>query len=168
MYRTEKQVEKERTILNRLAKVDDEAAEGLLRLIELDLGTKDYKSVMQEANTVLEINPLHPLPYRARGEAQEHLGSDREAIESYRTVIKLDPPDRPEIHFRLARLLKKRTIPPLAGTFCSLWKKRRASEQRMNCCSNSQASRNSLLNRPQSLEQPAITLRGAVVANRHL
>lgn len=106
IYRLEKQPENEHKVLNQWVKVDDEAAEGLQRLIELDSASKDYKSVRKNAETLLEINPLQPLAYRARGEALEQAGNAPEAITSYNTVLTLDPPDRPEIHFRLARLLK--------------------------------------------------------------
>lgn len=106
IYRLEKQPEKERHILSQWVKLDDEAADGLLRLLALDAETKEYKSVLKHSDLFLEINPLHPLAYRARGEAQEHSGVPAEAIDSYRTVLKLDPPDRPEIHYRLGRLLQ--------------------------------------------------------------
>ncbi len=111
LYREEKQPEKERDILTQWAKHDDEAAEGLLRLTELDRDSKDYKATLNHARAFLEINPLQPTAYRIRGEAEEGTGSRTNAIESYRTVLKLDPPDRPEIHFRLARLLKEDNAP---------------------------------------------------------
>jgi tetratricopeptide (TPR) repeat protein len=111
IYRSEKKTDKEQQVLKQWAKYDDEAAEALMRLLELDTAAKDSKSALQHANTFLEINPLHPQVYRARGEAEEQLSEEKAAVQSYRTVLKLDPPDRPEIHFRLARLLKKDNSP---------------------------------------------------------
>ena len=85
---------------------DDEASEGLLRLLELDSAAKDYKAALNHTRAFLEINPLQPAAYRIRGEAEEATGSKTNAIQSYSTVLKLDSPDQPDIHFRLARLLK--------------------------------------------------------------
>src|SRR6185295_8074405 len=47
IYRAEKQPDKERDILSQWVKHDDEASEALLRLMELDSTTKDYKSALR-------------------------------------------------------------------------------------------------------------------------
>src|SRR5262249_28084133 len=106
IYRAEKQPDKEREILNQWVKHDDEASEALLRLMELDSSSKDYKSALRHGTAYLEINPLQPTAYPILGESQEATGSGTNALRSYSTVLKLDPPDKPEIHFRMARLLK--------------------------------------------------------------
>jgi tetratricopeptide (TPR) repeat protein len=107
IYRLEKQTDKEREVLVQWVKHDDEAAEGLLRLLELDEANKDYKAALNHTRAFLEINPLQPTAYRIRGEVEEASGGKTNAVQSYSTVLKLDPPDQPEIHFRLARLLKE-------------------------------------------------------------
>jgi tetratricopeptide (TPR) repeat protein len=107
IYRAEKQPDKERDILNQWVKHDDEASEALLRLMELDSTAKDYKGALRHGTAYLEINPLQPSAYRILGEAQEATGSRTNALRSYSTVLKLDPPDKPEIHFRMGRLLKE-------------------------------------------------------------
>jgi tetratricopeptide (TPR) repeat protein len=107
IYRLEKQTDKEREVLMQWVKHDDEAAEGLLRLLELDEAAKDNKAALNHVRAYLEINPLQPTAYRIRGEAEEANGSKTNAVQSYSTVLKLDPPDPSEIHFRLARLLEE-------------------------------------------------------------
>ena len=111
IYRERKDVEQERRILDQWARKDGEATEALLRLVELDLDAKDYKAALKHATQLLEINPLHPLPHRATAESHELNGKDPDAINAFRTVLKLDPPDRADVHYRLARLFQKQKDP---------------------------------------------------------
>jgi len=111
IYRSRKETAKEREILSEWAKWDGEAVEALLRLIEIDSAAKEHRSAVRYATQMLEVNPLHPRPYRALAEAAEHAGNEAGAMDSYRTVLRLDPPDRPEIHYRLARLARKADAP---------------------------------------------------------
>ena len=111
IYRDQKEIEKERRLLNQWARLDGEATEALLRLVELDLEADDYKSALKHAAHLLEINPLHPLPHRAAAESYERDDKDKEAVAAFQTVLKLDPADRAEVHFRLARLFEKHKSP---------------------------------------------------------
>jgi tetratricopeptide (TPR) repeat protein len=111
IYRQQKESEKERQVLNQWSKLDGDAGDPLFRLIELDTAAHDDKAALKHATELLQVNPLSPIPYRARAEAAEHTGHGSEAITSYRTELLLDPPDRPEIHYRLARLLQKENTP---------------------------------------------------------
>ncbi len=111
IYREKKDLENEKRILAQWAKLDGEATEALLRLVELELDARDYKAAIRHAKQLLEINPLHPLPHRAHAESLESEGQAEGAIKSYNTVLKLDPPDRAEVHYRLARLFKKQNSP---------------------------------------------------------
>ena len=111
IYREQKESEKERKILNQWARVDGEATEALLRLVELALEEKDYTAALKYAAHLLEINPLHPLPHRAAAESHERAGKDPEAVSAFQTVLKLGPADRAEVHFRLARLFQKQKDP---------------------------------------------------------
>jgi tetratricopeptide (TPR) repeat protein len=54
---------------------------------------------------LLAVNPLIPAPYAALGEAGAASGKTSDAIEAYRKLLLLDPPDPAEAHFQLARLL---------------------------------------------------------------
>lgn len=107
IYRKEKNVEKEREVLNQWARFEGDEPEPLFRALDLDLAAEDYKAALRHSRALLEINPLHPLPYRASAEAAEKTGQQREAVSAYRTELLLDPPDRSEIHYRLARLLQQ-------------------------------------------------------------
>ncbi|HEX7858852.1 MAG TPA: tetratricopeptide repeat protein [Verrucomicrobiae bacterium] len=111
IYREKKETAKERDILNKWARLDGEATEALLRLVELSLDDKDFKAALRYADDLLEINPLHPLPHRAAAEAHELEGKDFDAVTSFQTVLKLGPADRAEIHYRLARLFQKHKDP---------------------------------------------------------
>ena len=111
IYRDQKDVEKERRVLNQWARLDGEATEALLRLVELDLEAKDHKAAVRHATQLLEINPLLPLPHRAAAESFEVNGQDEGAIKSFETVLKLGPADRADVHYRLARLFQKQKSP---------------------------------------------------------
>jgi tetratricopeptide (TPR) repeat protein len=111
IYREQKDVEKEKRILTQWAKLDGEASDALLRLVELELEAKDYAAAIRYSRLLLEINPLHPLPYRATAESLEIDGKTEDAIKSYQTVLKLEPADRADIHYRLARLFKNQNSP---------------------------------------------------------
>jgi tetratricopeptide (TPR) repeat protein len=111
IYREQKDFTREERILNQWAKLDGEATEALLRLVELELAAKDYKAALRHSKLLLEINPIHPLPYRATAESLESNGEDEGAIKSFETVLKLETPDRADVHFRLARLFHKQKSP---------------------------------------------------------
>jgi hypothetical protein len=55
----------------------------------------------------LAVNPLVPLPYRFRAQAAEAAHNIPVAVDSYETMLQLDPPDPADAHYRLARLLQE-------------------------------------------------------------
>ena len=63
------------------------------------------KPVAKNAERFLAVNPLLPQPHRFLGTASEALGDSKRAIRSYETLLKLDPRDPADVHFRLAKLL---------------------------------------------------------------
>jgi tetratricopeptide (TPR) repeat protein len=79
-----------------------------LRLIDLAGARQDWTAQSKYAQRLLQINPLISAPYRAL--AQAGVGSDNkdQAINAYRKLLLLDPPDPAETHFQLARLLHAR------------------------------------------------------------
>ena len=95
----------EEAMLNKVAELCSDAPEAYARLMEIAAARKDWPAVLANAERFTAVNPLAAAPYRAIGEAGEGTGDKPAAIRAYRTVLSLDPPDRPEIHFRLARLL---------------------------------------------------------------
>jgi tetratricopeptide (TPR) repeat protein len=95
----------EREVLSKLAALDADASDTFLRLMELDSATKDWSLVATNAERYLAVNPLVPQPHRYLAQACEALDQSQRAIESYQTLLLLEPPDPAEAHYRLARLL---------------------------------------------------------------
>ena len=79
-----------------------------LRLIELAGARRDWPAETKYAERLLQINPLIAAPYRALAEAGVASDNREQAIEAYRKLLLLDPPDPAETHFDLARLLHAR------------------------------------------------------------
>jgi tetratricopeptide (TPR) repeat protein len=98
----------ERAVLARWAEVDDEAAEGYLRWMELAGEAKDWPAVQRGAERYLAVNPLVAPPYRWLAQAATATGDISAATVAWRTLLQLDIPDAVEAHFQLARLLHGR------------------------------------------------------------
>jgi tetratricopeptide (TPR) repeat protein len=94
--------------LQELAKQESDFVDLQLRLIELAGGRKDWPAETKYAERLLQINPLIPAPYRALTEAGLGAGNPDQAIDAYRKLLLLDPPDPVKAHFQLARLLHAR------------------------------------------------------------
>jgi tetratricopeptide (TPR) repeat protein len=98
----------EREVLKKWAEVDDEAADGYLRLMELAAAEKDWQTVARNSERYLAVNPLVPPPYRYLAQAASALGDDSTAVVAWRTLLQLDVPERAQGHYELAALLNKR------------------------------------------------------------
>jgi tetratricopeptide (TPR) repeat protein len=105
VHRELKETAAERAVLEQLAARTPDDTETFLRLMELAAAERDWVAVAQNARRFLAVNPLLAPPHRYLAQAAEATGAAPEAIESYRALLKLDPPDPAETHFRLARLL---------------------------------------------------------------
>ena len=94
--------------LQKFAEQEGDFADLYLRLAELAGARGDWPAESKFAERLLQINPLIAAPYRAL--AQAGLGADNrdQAIDAYRKLLLLDPPDPAETHFQLARLLHAR------------------------------------------------------------
>lgn len=95
----------ERQALNRLAQLDADATDAFLRLMELASETQDWPAVAANAERYLAVNPLVPPPHRYLARACEALHKPKEAIAAYEVLLRLDPADLTDVHFRLAKLL---------------------------------------------------------------
>lgn len=95
----------EHAILSRWATLDAEALDAYLRLIDIAAAASDWPEVRRNAERYLAVNPLVAAPYRRLAEASEAAKDFPTAIASYQTLLRLDPPNPPDIHFPLARLL---------------------------------------------------------------
>jgi tetratricopeptide (TPR) repeat protein len=94
--------------LRKLAARESDFVDLYLRLIELSLAGKDWAAATNDATRLLAVNPLISAPYAALAEAGSALGDNEQAIDAYRKLLLLDPPDPALAHFQLARLLHAR------------------------------------------------------------
>ena len=101
----------ERAALVKLASLDGDALDAFLRLGEIGVAAKDWKLVYENSRRALGVNPLVAQPHRLLAQSAEAEGHDDDAIAASRTLLRLDPPDPAEAHFRLARLLHKHHDP---------------------------------------------------------
>jgi len=101
----------ERAALEKLAALEADAPDAYLRLMEIAEAGNDWKSVAQNAERFLAVNPLLPQPYRGLARAGEELGQTAATIAAYRKLLLLDPADPADVHFRLAQLLRESDAP---------------------------------------------------------
>jgi len=99
------ETEAERSVLEKLAALDKDAVDVNLRLVQICEASEDWEGVAAGAERVLAANPLIRAPYRSLARAAEALGDRARAIQAYRAILRMDPVDPAEAHFRLARLL---------------------------------------------------------------
>ncbi|MFT4585941.1 MAG: tetratricopeptide (TPR) repeat protein [Candidatus Binatia bacterium] len=103
--------EEERKVLETLSALSPDSLGAYLRLMEIGSEKEDWKSVETNGERYLAVNPLLPQPYRYLALAREANAKPDEAIDAYRVMLRLDPPDPAETHFRLARLLHEKKDP---------------------------------------------------------
>jgi tetratricopeptide (TPR) repeat protein len=104
-HRELKEEKEERDVLAKFAEINADAVAPRLRLLELAAADKDWKAVRSASEQVLGVDPLTPLPYRYLAESAETLGDRATAISARQTLLMMDPLDKPEQHYRLAKLL---------------------------------------------------------------
>lgn len=104
-HRALNETSEERRVLEEYASRDADAVEEYLRLMELAAVEEDWSSARENAERFLAVNPLVPTPYRYLAQASEALEQSEAAIQAYRTMLLLDPPDPAQMHYRLALLL---------------------------------------------------------------
>jgi tetratricopeptide (TPR) repeat protein len=104
----------ERDMLEKHVALNAEAVEPRIRLMELAAGEKDWKAVGETASQLLGINPLIAAPHKYVAMAAEALGDRAKAIEARRTLLMLDPLDKADHHYRLAKLLAEDNQLPAA------------------------------------------------------
>ena len=92
-------------MLNKVVELCSDAPEACARLMEIAAARKDWRMVLANAAHFTAVNPFAFAPYRMIAEAREATGERPAAVRAYRTLLSLNPPDQPEVHFRLARLL---------------------------------------------------------------
>ena len=95
-------------MLGTLAKLSADAADAYARLMEIGMEQKNWEQVAENGRRYLAVYPMLPATYWRLGRADEELGREEPAIDSYRRLLLLDPADPVDIHYRLAKLLQKR------------------------------------------------------------
>ncbi|MCC6235335.1 MAG: tetratricopeptide repeat protein [Verrucomicrobiales bacterium] len=95
----------ERQALERWAAMDAEAVDAYARLMELGAAAAEWGMVTTNAERYLAVDPLVALPYRYLSQAREAGGDRRGAVAASRTLLRLDPANPSEVHYRLAQLL---------------------------------------------------------------
>ena len=107
-YRALKQTEGETAMLREWAARDGGADEALLRLVELDAEAKNWKSVRENAQKLLGIQPFLKQPYELMARAGEALGNGDSAVWALQKLMILGPDHPVEVNFSLARLLREK------------------------------------------------------------
>jgi tetratricopeptide (TPR) repeat protein len=104
IYRKLNETEEERQVLNKLADISANAMEAYVRLMEIAINQKDWRAVLDNGNKYIAVYPMLVSVHWQMGRAYEELGQNEQAIESYKHVLLLDPPDPADINYRLAKL----------------------------------------------------------------
>lgn len=111
VHRELHETEQEQDVLEAWASRDADAVPAYLRLIELATAAEDWPAAQRNAERLLAVNPLIPQPWRALAQAGEQLGKPAQAVAAYQNLLRMEPDDPAEIHYRLARLLSGDDIP---------------------------------------------------------
>jgi tetratricopeptide (TPR) repeat protein len=106
VYRASKDATAEERTLAKLAVQDASALEAYLRLMELGSEKGQWSMVAANADRYLAVNPLAGTPYRFLGRASEAVGKTELATAAYSNLLRFDPADLADVHFRLAKLLQ--------------------------------------------------------------
>ncbi len=106
IYRKLDEIEQERLILNKLATVSANAVEAYGRLMEIAMEQKDWPATIENGNKYMAVYPMLGTVHWQMGRANEELGRNEEAIDSYRRLLLLDPADPADINYRLAKLFQ--------------------------------------------------------------
>ena len=106
-HRELKEFSEEQKTLETLADMSDDAYDVFLRLIELTAEVEDWDAVRLNCERALAVNPLLPQPHRQLAIAAEAQHRPKPAIESWQTLLELDPLDPAEPHYHLALLLRQ-------------------------------------------------------------
>lgn len=101
------ETKQERQVLETLAELDADAVDVYLRLMQLCAESEDWQATMTNAQRMLAVNPLRAAPHRFMVQAAAQTGDDTRAIESYRSLLLMEPIDPAQLHYELARLLYK-------------------------------------------------------------
>jgi tetratricopeptide (TPR) repeat protein len=98
--------EQERLVLSDLAALSPDAVHAYERLMEIGIEQEDWRLVVTNGARYVAVYPMLATVHWRLGRANEQLGLNEQAVQSYRRLLLLDPTDPADVHFRLARLLQ--------------------------------------------------------------
>ena len=93
-------------MLDKLATNSSDAIHVYGRLLEIAVEKEDWRGVINYGQKYLAVNPLLTKLYWQIGRAGEALGDDKQAIDSYKRLLLLEPADPVDVHYRLGHLLQ--------------------------------------------------------------
>ena len=100
------ETEQERQVLSKLAIISANTTYAYGRLMEIAMQEKNWQEVVENGQRYMAVYPLLPSLHWQVGRANEELGRDAQAVESYRRLLLLDPLDPADVNYRLGRLLQ--------------------------------------------------------------
>ena len=101
----------EEAMLKKVIELCGEAPDASARLMQIAAERREWRAVLANAADFTAVNPLLHTPYLLIAEAREATGDHAAAVAAYRALLLLEPPDPPEVHFRLARALHAKGDP---------------------------------------------------------
>nr|WP_246462448.1 peptidase MA family metallohydrolase [Pelagicoccus albus] len=105
-YRKLGERESEIATLEAITRHEGSQLKPLVRLLELSQEEQDAAASLKWANQWIAINPMAETPWRALLEAASDIEQDNYSAEAARSLIALDPPDSPALHYQLAEILQ--------------------------------------------------------------
>ncbi|MCP4261838.1 MAG: tetratricopeptide repeat protein [Planctomycetes bacterium] len=108
IYRKLDETKQERMMLTKLGMISANAVEAYGRLMEIAMEQKDWRAVLDNGNKYLAVFPMLRTVHLQIGRANEELGQNEQAIDSYRRLLLLDPSDPSDVNYRLAKLYQDR------------------------------------------------------------
>jgi tetratricopeptide (TPR) repeat protein len=102
--------ELERAALTTITEHESDAVDAIARLLELANEAEDWDATAHWADYWLAVNPLATTPWRTLLAVHERRENADAAVAAGDVLLKLDPPDRAAIHYRVARLLQPTNI----------------------------------------------------------
>ncbi|MDQ8181668.1 tetratricopeptide repeat protein [Pelagicoccus sp. SDUM812005] len=106
-YRGIGYAEQERTTLEDMLRHEANRLPPVTRLLELAKESGDPRETFKWSNAWLAINPMAETPWRALLDASRSLDHPPRSIEAVSALLALKTPDRPSLHFQMAKLTQE-------------------------------------------------------------
>jgi tetratricopeptide (TPR) repeat protein len=107
VYREQGRNREEQAVLKRLVDLTNNDLGAYARLAALAAAEQDWTTMRDMTNRWLAVNPLQPAVHRLAAEAAEKSGDEALAVESYQSLLALDPIDPAGLHLQLATAHEK-------------------------------------------------------------